>query len=253
VWNKIITLKTSKMIATISAASTVAEQYHITSNRLEAVMTIDFARRRIVNQAQKTKQQCDEEAVQLLSILKSELQQVRTVAKAIVSSIIIRSAQDEEIRLASGRQVFHLRDLSTAWRDDHKDKGMAEKMWKCLYGVKDLSCSICDIESQVMRTLGWVYTCGESTKEYWPHSNGCVAPLVTEAFNRIRKLVLNPGKNVHGWTVCLAASRHEAKDTQTNRKNNRRTRCVFDAARYLRHKDGKSLTMFGGVSFLKQV
>ena len=63
----------------------------------------------------------------------------------------------------------------------------------------------------------------------------------------IRKLVLNPGKIIHGWTVCIAANRSTKGVDRQARKYIRRTKCVFDAARFLKHKEAKSLEMFDGV------
>jgi hypothetical protein len=235
------------MIGLISAAvANPDEPYLITRNRLEAVMTIEFARRRIANQDKKTEEEVEHEALQLLDTLKKELVQVRAVTNEIVTLLILQTAQEEQIEVPGGRQVSRLRDITIAWRDNHQVKGMAEKVWRCLYGVKDNSFSIYEIETNIMQSLGWAYVGDESGKFDWPYSNGCVAHFVTEAFNRIRKLVLNPGKKVHGWTVCLVANRGN-KQEQSMGSSVRRTKCVFDAARFLKHKDGKPVSMFGGV------
>jgi hypothetical protein len=211
-------------------------------------MNIDYARRRVVNQDLKSKAQCEEEAVHLLSILNSELGQVRTEARQMVKAIMIRAAQENGISVANGRQVSKIRDLTDAWKNNYNDKGMAERMWRCLYGVKDNTISSYEMETDIMHRLGWAYICGESAEsEEWPYSNGCVAPFVTEAFNMIRKLVLNPGKIIHGWTVCIAANRSTKGVDKQARKYIRRTKCVFDAARFLKHKGAKSLAMFDGV------
>ena len=236
----------SKM-AMNAATLQCAQPYLISRNRLEKRMNIDYARRRVVNQDLKSKAQCEEEAVHLLSILNSELGQVRTEARQMVKAIMIRAAQENGISVANGRQVSKIRDLTDAWKNNHNDKGMAERMWRCLYGVKDNTISSYEMETDIMHRLGWAYICGESAGSEWPCSNGCVAPFVTEAFNMIRKLVLNPGKIIHGWTICIAANRStEGVDKQAS-KYIRRTKCVFDAARFLKHKGAKSLAMFEGV------
>jgi hypothetical protein len=216
-------------------------------------MDMHFVRSRVVNPDLKSEAQCDVEAHLLFSILKGELKQVRDATKAKVKAVIVKAAQDEQI-VVHGRKVSKISDITEAWKSNYKQKGMAEKLWKCLYGVKDNFISLYEYETDIMRSLGWAYICGEDETSKWPYSNGCVAPLVTEAFNMIRKLVLNPGKNIHGWTVCIAADRSPSAKLTTGEPIKakspnyiRRIKCVFDASKFLKHKDGISYEMFGAV------